>query len=367
MNSSTTLRAEPIGSMLRPAWLVDARRAMRRGELSAAAFKTIEDRAVDEAIAMQERCGLDVVNDGEQRRLSFLGSLVEITEGLTRTTGLTKPWHEADGHVEQLTLGLCATSRLKRRRSLVGEEFSYARARARQPLKVTLPSPLMLSMFWSQKESTAAYRDPFELFAAGAEVIREEIRELARLGCEYVQIDAPELAILVDPAARHAVFDANGITASRILAEGVELLNALADAPGVRFGLHLCRGNNDGRWLSTGGYETISKEVFRRAPRYSSFLLEYDDARSGGFAPLADVPRDKFVVLGLVSSKHNRLESAADLEARIAEAGRFFPHEQMGLSTQCGFASGIKGNPIDAAMQERKLALVSEVAHRVWP
>jgi 5-methyltetrahydropteroyltriglutamate--homocysteine methyltransferase len=189
---------------------------------------------------------------------------------------------------------------------------------------------------------------------------------LARLGCEYIQIDAPELAILVDPTARSAVFEANGISPERILGDGVDLLNSLADAPGIRFGLHLCRGNNDGRWLSSGGYESISKAVFGRANRYASFLLEFDDSRSGGFEPLADVPRDTFVVLGLVSSKKNRLESTAELRMRIDEAARYFPLDQMGLSTQCGFASGIKGNPVDATMQEKKLLLIGDLAHRVW-
>lgn len=359
-------RAEPIGSLLRPAWLTDARRRMRRGELSVAGFKQFEDRAVDEAIALQERCGLSVVNDGEQRRLSFLGSLIETTEGLTRTTGLTKPWRTDAGTVAQLSLGLAATGRLRRRRSLVGEEFAYARARTKTPLKVTLPSPMMLFMFWSPEESTAVYRDPFELFADGAEVLREEIRELARLGCDYIQIDAPELAILVDPAARAEVFDRNGIDPGRILGEGIELLNALAEAPGVRFGLHLCRGNNDGRWLSAGGYDSIARAVFRGATRYSTLLLEYDDARSGGFAPLAEVPRDKTVVLGLVSTKRARMETADELHQRIVEAVRYFPHEQLALSTQCGFASGVKGNPIDAAVQEAKLRLVGEVARHEW-
>jgi 5-methyltetrahydropteroyltriglutamate--homocysteine methyltransferase len=363
---NSVFRAEPIGSMLRPEWLTDARRRMRRGELSAAEFKRIEDRAVDEAIALQESAGLDVVNDGEQRRLSFLGSLVETTTGLTRTSGLTKPWRTDAGSVEQLSLGLAATGRLKRRRSLVGEEFAYARARAKTPLKVTLPSPMMLFMFWSPEESRAAYRDPFELFADGAAVIREEIGELARLGCEYIQIDAPELAILVDPSARAEVFDRNGIDPARVLDEGVAMLNSLADAPGVRFGLHLCRGNNDGRWLSAGGYDSIARAVFRGATRYSTLLLEYDDARSGGFEPLAEVPRDKTVVLGLVSTKKPRIEPAAELRQRIADASRHFPHEQLALSTQCGFASGIKGNPLDAAAQQAKLRLVGEVARAEW-
>lgn len=359
-------RSQPIGSLLRPAYLREGRRALRRGEIAQAAFKRLEDRAVDEALALQEAAGLDVVNDGEQRRASFLGSLIETVDGLSRTSGLRKPWHYDEQQVVELSLGLVVTGKIRRHRSLVGEEFAYARAKARAPLKVTLPSPLMLFMFWSPEDSRAAYRDPFELFADGAEVIREEIRELARLGCEYIQIDAPELAILVDQEARRAVFEANGISPERVLGEGVEMLNALAEAPGVTFGLHLCRGNNDGHWLSQGGYEAISRRVFERARRYEVLLLEYDDWRSGSFEPLADIPRDKLVVLGLVSTKKNVLESERELIARIDEASRHFPRERLALSTQCGFASGIKGNPVDAAMQEKKLRLVAEVAHRVW-
>jgi 5-methyltetrahydropteroyltriglutamate--homocysteine methyltransferase len=151
-----------------------------------------------------------------------------------------------------------------------------------------------------------------------------------------------------------------------MIGEGVEILNSLADKPGVTFGLHLCRGNNDGRWLARGGYDSIAREVFQRATHYDEFLLEYDDSRSGSFEPLADVPRDKRVVLGLVTTKRNVLESADELTRRIEEAARFFPRDQLALSTQCGFASGIKGNPVESAMQERKLRLVADVANRVW-
>jgi len=197
-------------------------------------------------------------------------------------------------------------------------------------------------------------------------VIREEIAELARLGCEYIQIDAPELTNLVDPEVRRVVFEERGIDPRRLLAEGVEILNSLAAHPSVTFGLHLCRGNNDGRWLARGGYDLIAREVFQRAGAYDEFLLEYDDSRSGSFEPLAEVPHDKLVVLGLVTTKRNVLEAADELIARIGDAARFFPKERLALSTQCGFASGVKGNPVEPAMQERKLALVADVARRVW-
>jgi methionine synthase II (cobalamin-independent) len=366
MMDTAIYHAQTIGSMLRPASLRDARRAFRTGAISSAAFKRIEDRAVDTALAIQERAGFDLVTDGEQRRASFLGSLLETTEGLTRNLSITKPWHQDDGDVAELSLGLAVSGKLRRMRSLVGEEYAYARARSTRAIKVTLPSPMMLLMFWAPQLADAYYRDVFELFVDGAEVIRAEIAELARMGCEHIQIDAPELAILIDPAAQKAVFERNGIDPARVLGEGVELLNSLAAAPGVGFGLHLCRGNNDGRWLSKGGYERISKEVFRRVNHFTTFLLEYDDVRSGGFEPLADIPHDKLVVLGLVSTKHPALESEEMLIARVEQAARYFPRDQLALSPQCGFASGIKGNPLDETTQERKLRLVAEVAHRVW-
>ena len=144
------------------------------------------------------------------------------------------------------------------------------------------------------------------------------------------------------------------------------MLNAVAEESGVTFAMHMCRGNNAGRWMSEGGYEAISKDVFRRATNYNIFLLEYDDYRSGSFEPLADVPQDKILVLGLVSTKANKMEDAESLVGSIDEASRYFPREQLALSTQCGFASIIHGNPISPETQEAKLRIVSDVAHQVW-
>ena len=181
------------------------------------------------------------------------------------------------------------------------EEYAYARARARRPVKVTLPSPLMLFLVWSPQRSRDAYPDPFEMFADGLRLMKEEAQELARMGCRYIQVDAPDFGQLVDPAQRDA-WEQAGISVDRVFSEGADMLNELAGVPGVSFGLHLCRGNYDSDWISTGTYETISKQLFQRAANYDTLLLEYDDERSGSFSALGDIPDDKTVVLGLVST-----------------------------------------------------------------
>jgi 5-methyltetrahydropteroyltriglutamate--homocysteine methyltransferase len=362
----TIYRAEVVGSLLRPAYLKQARLDLAADRLSIRQFKQIEDRAVDEAIALQQEIGLDVITDGEMRRSGFVGPLTDYVDGFEAIGLDTLPWHTPLAEETQLAVPLTVTGKLRRRRSLAAEEFIYARARARLPLKVTLPSPLMLALRWSPAFSTEAYPEPFGLFADAAAILRDEIAELASLGCEYIQIDAPELATLVDPATRRQVYEARGISSERLLLEGVDLLNAIAEAPGVTFATHLCRGNNAGHWMSAGGYEVISKRIFGRLTRYSTFLLEYEDWRSGNFEPLADVPRDKTVVLGLVSTKSDELEPAEMLAHRFEQAAHHFPREQLALSTQCGFASVAAGNPIRPVTQQAKLRLVADLAHRLF-
>ena len=189
---------------------------------------------------------------------------------------------------------------------MVTEEYSYARARARMPLKVTVPSPLVLYGFWSPRHSTGAYKDAFAMFADAAEVGRSEIQELVALGCEYIQVDAPELATLVDPRVRDWA-EGLGFGAERMLTEGIDLINSMVQGiSGVRLGIHLCRGNNAGMWMASGGYEFIANALFERATAFDAFFLEYDDPRSGSFEPLAGAPEDKQVVLGLVSTKNPR-------------------------------------------------------------
>ena len=246
------------------------------------------------------------------------------------------------------------------------EEYSYARAVARRPVKVTLPSPVLLYSAWSPEHSRAAYSDPFDLFADAARIVHEEAQELARLGCTYIQIDSPDLGTLVDPENRE-LREAMGMPTERTLSEGVDIINSVADVPGVTFGLHICKGNNLGKWIAAGGYDSIAEKVFKRATNFDVFLLEYDDQRSGSFEPLAKVPNDKAVVLGLITSKRPELESVDTLVKRIDEAARYVGKDRLGISTQCGFAPVVVGaNPIDEEVQEAKLRRVAEVADRVW-
>lgn len=360
-------RADTVGSLLRPAYLKEARGAWMSGNLPTDEFKRLEDRAVDEAIALQEEARLDVVTDGEMRRLVFVDALGDAIDGISLIPSPACRWHGPNPQDEKdYQIPVCVTDKIRRRRSLSSEEFAYARDKTSKLLKMTLPSPMMLSLLWSPEHSTAAYRDPFALFADAVDILRQEVRDLAALGCRYIQIDAPELATLVDYSQRHEIYESRGIQPERMLGEGIEMLNAVADASGVTFGLHLCRGNNEGQWLSQGGYEVISQQVFKRATKYDIFLLEYDDWRSGSFEPLTDVPRDKTVVLGLVSTKSTRIETVDELIARINNASRYFPLAQLALSTQCGFASVFTGNPISEAVQKAKVERVAEVARRVW-
>jgi 5-methyltetrahydropteroyltriglutamate--homocysteine methyltransferase len=364
-------RAEVIGSMLRPDYLKQARARWEARAISTREFKMVEDRAVDEMIAMQERCGVDVVTDGEMRRTHFIAPLTDVITGVKPIPAFTRVWrrpHERGEKAEQtdIVVQYAVVDKITRTRSLTNEEFAYSRARARKPVKVTLPSPLMMTLRWSPEHSRAAYPDPFELFADAAAIVRGEAEELAALGCEYIQIDAPELGMLCDPERRRADFAERGMDPERLLTDGIDIINSVAAVPGVSFALHLCRGNNKGYYVGEGGYDSIAQQLFRRATNFSRFLLEYDDWRSGSFEPLREIPADKTVVLGLVSSKRAELESSGAIVARIEEAARYLPLERMAVSTQCGFGTVWEGNPITPAVQEAKLALVAQVARRVW-
>jgi 5-methyltetrahydropteroyltriglutamate--homocysteine methyltransferase len=361
-----TLRADVIGSLLRPAYLLRAREAHAAGAISDADFKRVEDQAVDEAIALQERAGVDVVTDGEQRRNVFASQLVQASDGYTVVAGNRVDWFTLDGRVvdDPVTVGL--VGKIRRKRHLSAEEFTYLRARTSRLAKVTIPSPTMFAYYWVPGVSDAAYPSPQAYLADVTDVLRDEVAELVRLGATYIQVDAPELGMLIDPHQRNW-FARKGFNPDRLIDDGVEMINAvIAGHPGVTFGLHVCRGNDKSRYMARGGYERISRAVFRRT-RAQRLLLEYDDERSGDFAPLRDVPDDKIVVLGLITTKWPREEPAAELRVRIQDAAAYVPLDRLALSPQCGFASVAAGNAVSAEVQARKLRLVAEVARAVWP
>lgn len=357
--------SDVIGSLLRPKYLQQARDAYAAGQLSAPDFKRIEDRAVDQALAMQEGIGLDVITDGELRRFSFLDQLVGELDGV-------EPIEAAPIHFKNATDDwiwhnpFTVTGKISQKRKLTIEEFAYNRARATKRVKVTLPSPLILYTSWSPERSGAAYRDAYELFADGAAIIKAEIEALAAVGCTYVQIDAPDIGTLVDPENRE-LRETLGMPTERTLTEGMDLINSVADVPGVTFALHVCKGNNMSQWIGSGGYDFTAEAVFGRLTNFDVFLLEYDDERSGSFEPLAKVPGDKQVILGLVSTKTTTLESVADLTTRVHDAAKYTGLERLGVSTQCGFSSTLPGaNLTNEDIQERKLELVAELARNIW-
>jgi 5-methyltetrahydropteroyltriglutamate--homocysteine methyltransferase len=356
-------RSDVVGSLLRPAYLKVARARHEAGELSDTLFKQIEDRAVDEAIALQERAGVEVITDGEMRRYAFYGHLIDAVEGYDKYGGWAIPFRDEAG--EELVLQRpVVVSKLRRKRHLCAEEFTYLRARAAVPAKVTLISAQQAAAYYDAEKSKSAYATVDAYLADLVDILRGEIDELIRLGCAYIQIDSPQYTALLDPTLR-AGYRQRGNDPDRLLDLAIEMDNAIiGQRAGVTFGLHLCRGNNQSRFYAAGDYGPITK-VFSRT-KFNRFLLEFDDARSGGFEPLAEVPADRSVVLGLISSKHAALENKDELKHRIAEAAKFVPLERLALSPQCGFASTLEGNLLTEADQEAKLRLVVETAREVW-
>ncbi len=361
-----------VGSLLRPAELLDARGRYERGELDAAAFKAVEDRAVDAAVELQETAGIENVTDGEMRRLSFQSGLPDAVDGfgdVPLDAYLWGEWHGDERVGDRATerpprLGV--RERLRRRRHIAAEELTYLRARVTSSTpKVTLTSPSLYANLWSPDVSRDAYPTLDDFLADVVDLLRDEVVELARLGATYIQLDAPHYPLLIDPATR-AFYESQGWEVERWLSRGIEMDNAVIDAaPGVTFGFHLCRGNQGSRWLVEGGYDPIARAVFRGV-HAGRLLLEYDDERSGTFEPLREVPDSTMVVLGLVTTKSPRVETEDVLERRVREAAAHIDLERLAISPQCGFATSIVGNALSPDDQRRKLETIGRAARRIW-
>jgi 5-methyltetrahydropteroyltriglutamate--homocysteine methyltransferase len=378
-------RADVVGSLLRPAYLREARTRAREGALDAGELRLLEDRAVREAIALQEAAGLDVITDGELRRNSWVVTIPLREAGaaaaplagyefLPADAGWWSLWKEPDGRPARVWTAPTrpfVTRRLEVVRDIVADEFAFLRAHARRARpKFTIPAPSWHRIFWHPDYSRGAYPTPEDLLRDVADYVREHVaRKVAALGGDYVQLDAPNYAQWhVDPDNR-AAFEAWGHDMAAELAADAEIDDsALAGIRGMTRAIHVCRGNAPGgRWLASGGYERLAAEVFPRLTRVDRLLLEYDTPRAGDFSPLRHVRPDTAVVLGLLTTKRGALEEAAAVEARVHEASRHVPLARLALSPQCGFASGEAGNPLTVEEQEAKLRLVAQVARRVWP
>jgi 5-methyltetrahydropteroyltriglutamate--homocysteine methyltransferase len=364
------LRSDVVGSLLRPPELLEARERHERGEMSAEQLRVAENAAVDACLRFQGECGLDVVNDGEMRRTSFQSQVTEAFEGFSEhglEAWLWGRWRGrgdvGDRDVERPPLAV--VSELRRRRFPAVEELEYARERTDRGLKVTLPSPSLFASFYDPDRAPSGYPTVNEYLSHLADLMREEVDELVRCGASYVQIDAPHYTMFVDPEYRD-FYASRGIAAEQWIESGIELDNhVIGDRPDVTTAFHLCRGNQESRWLVEGGYDELAATIFPKI-KADRLMLEYDDERSGGFEPLEALPEDKTVVLGLVTTKTGELEPLEGLVARVKEASGYVPLERLAVSTQCGFATSVLGNALTHEEQGAKLRRVVDVANAVW-
>ena len=376
-------RADVVGSLLRPAYLREARQGARTGTVNEADLRAAEDRAVREAIALQESAGLDVITDGELRRQSWVVTIPLREEGashaplagyefLPAEPGWWSLWKEPDGRRAQVWTAATrpfVTKGLRVVRDIVAEEYAFLKANAHARTKFTIPAPSWHRIFWHPEYSRAVYPTPEDFLRAVAAYLREEVvPKLIALGGDYIQMDAPNYAQWHVDAGNRAAFEAWGHDMTAELTADAEIDNAVFEGVGgVTRAIHICRGNAPGgRWLADGGYERIAGEVFPRLTNYDRLLLEYDTPRAGDFGPLRHVRPETAVVLGLLTTKQGALEGAAAVEARIREASQHISLTRLAVSPQCGFASGEAGNPLTLEQQEAKLRRVAEVARRVW-
>lgn len=361
-------RADIVGSLLRPRSVHESRARHARGELDAAGLRAAEDAAIADVVALQERVGLPVVTDGEFRRENWWIDFVRHLGGAEIVSGDTTAFsHDHGAPSDYVPKTVRTVGRLSWEGPVLADDYRYTAAQASVPAKITIPSPTRMHFHGGRKVvSQQAYPDMEQFFADLASIYRREIGALEDAGCRYVQIDDPLLTYFLDPALRAEVV-ADGDDPDARLARYVELINAcIAERrPDTTIGIHLCRGNARSNWIAEGTYEGLAEACFGGLA-VDRFLLEYDDERSGSFAPLRFMPGDKEVVLGLVTTKRAQLEDKDALKRRIEDATRYVDGERLAISPQCGFASVVEGNLITTEDEVAKLALVVETAREVW-
>jgi methionine synthase II (cobalamin-independent) len=362
-------RADHVGSLLRPSALLRARDAHAAGEIEVGELRAVEDAAIREAVAMQERVGLRAATDGEFRRTSWHMDFIHRLGGIEKTDErIEVRMHGESGDTSFTSAGIAVRSRLWLDEPIFADDFVFLQQTVTTAVpKLTIPSPSMVHY----RGGTAAvdktvYPDMEQFWSDLSSVYADEVRALGDLGCRYLQLDDTSLAYLNDPAQR-AAMAARGEDADVVHLRYIAQINAaLAGRPeGMRVTTHMCRGNYRSSWAAEGGYDFVAEALFGELA-VDGFFCEFDDERSGGFAPLRFVPPGKQVVLGLVTTKRGALEDPDALKRRIDEAAKYVPLEQLCLSPQCGFSSTVEGNALTYEEQVAKLELIVAVAEDVW-
>jgi 5-methyltetrahydropteroyltriglutamate--homocysteine methyltransferase len=368
------IRADNVGSLLRPPELLEARAALREGRMDHNQVRAIEDRAILTALELQRSVGIDIFTDGEYRRDIFTADITQAVDGLVPgkpTVGFQ--WRGAGSELakesKEGNLQFVVGGKLKKRGRLTAHEAPFLKQHAPGPFKVCTPAAMQHAMSRFKPGVTdKVYPTIDEMLQDVAAIMREEVQALIDEGASYVQMDAPSYSTFFDPNRRQllkqsgvdtdAAFDA-AVAADNAMIQGIKR------GPEVLTAIHFCRGNKRSAWGAEGGYEPIAEKAFGSL-KMDRFLMEFDSDRAGGFEPLRFVPKDKTVVLGLITTKAPELEAEDELLRRVEQASRYVATENLAISTQCGFASAASGNLITWDDMKRKLELVVKTARRVW-
>jgi 5-methyltetrahydropteroyltriglutamate--homocysteine methyltransferase len=367
-------RADHVGSLLRPKALLDAR---KNPHISRGALTSLEDQCILDVLKRQKAAGLKIFTDGEFRRAGFMSDFYDSVEGLDHGGEIARAWKGAPSTIGGTSgagaaksgLAGIAVERIVQKKRLTDHEVDFLKRHAPGDIKVTLPTANQFpAICYKKGQSERAYPNHSAFLWDIVPIIKAEIQALVADGVKYIQIDAPRYSYYIDPKWRQHVQQEMGVDPEQALDEAIRADNACLEGarqPGVTLAIHLCRGNNRSQWYASGGYDPIAEKLFNQLD-VDLFLLEYESERAGTFEPLRFVPKDKAVVLGLVSSKFPELESQDQLSRRIEEASRYVPLENLAVSPQCGFASAMEGNLLTEDDQWRKLQLVVETARHVW-
>jgi 5-methyltetrahydropteroyltriglutamate--homocysteine methyltransferase len=362
-----TIRIDHVGSLLRPSEVLKAREAYASGSIDLEALRAVEDKAILDVLAMQHNVGIPIFSDGEIRRDAWMSGLADAVEGFTGGHRMMH-WTNLDGTTEdEPSLSKVAGSKLHQVRRLTGHEAVFLKEHAPGPFKITMPSPVSIAASGYREGITdAVYPDRGEFLRDLLDIVKGEMQELVKDGASYIQLDEGFTGYVGDRSVYP--IERGGVPIEEVLAADIEAENSLYDAlprDGVTLAMHVCRGNSRSRWVGSGSYDGMAEQVFSTL-HVDRFLLEFDSDRSGGFEPLKYVPKGKTVVLGLVTTKHGKLEGQDDLRRRLDEASKYLPLEQLALSPQCGFASVADGNLLSEDDQRRKLELVVDTARKIW-